>query len=122
MSHGISNGKVKQHNLQDVSKVVDKYFTDTGEFIQQQTDLSQVKEAEKRFTEGLSKLKRLNLSAGDRKHLRLAKEAFSLAIKSMKAIGKGKPTAGEQFMALACVKAVKYTSFIMAEGGRHGSR
>lgn len=103
------------NNLQDVKNIVDSHYIKAGQFLEQgYEDVSQAQVAEDMFSDGLSKLKKLNLTPGDRKNIRLLRQSFEYAIKSCRALSRNKRYGSEQLMKKSAEFAGRYNNAVTA--------
>nr|WP_144922339.1 hypothetical protein [Paenibacillus bovis] len=77
------------NDLADVKRIVEQYLVKGGQILENATELSAPKQVEQLWTEGLSKLDSLKLSADDRRNFRLLRQAFKSAIRAAQALQKG---------------------------------
>ncbi|MEZ7173549.1 hypothetical protein [Sporosarcina sp. OR05] len=97
----------------DILTIIEEYYTQTGLQIlttKRDDDVKQAaKEAEARFMEGLEKLEGLKLSAYNRRHFNLLREAFCDIIKSMREIRRDNGAKAEMYSQSAGRKFMRYT-------------
>ncbi|MHC8516200.1 hypothetical protein [Sporosarcina sp. ITBMC105] len=97
----------------DILDIIEEYYTQTGLRIletKRGDDVEQgAKEAEERFMEGLEKLEGLKLSAYNRRHFNLVREAFCDIIKSMHEIRRDNGAKAEMYSLSAGRKFMRYT-------------
>ena len=82
------------NNLQDIDRIVQEHYTAAGQVIEnsrQATAKEDAKKAESLFREGLQKLDSLKLSADDRRHFKMLREAFRFGVLSMRAVQRNNP-------------------------------
>lgn len=103
-----------KHGLQDVKNIVDNHYIKAGQFLEQgYEDSTQAQVAEDMFSDGLSKLKKLNLSPEDQKNIRLLRQSFEYAIKSCRALSRNKRYGSEQLMKKSAEFAGRYNAAVI---------
>lgn len=99
------------NNLNDIKEIVKQYYVKAGQHLEQSND---AKHAEKTYEEGLSELKKLKLTQEDRQNLRLLRQAFEYAIKSCKALSRGKGQAAVNLIEQSADYAYRYNAAVIA--------
>lgn len=105
------------HTLKDIERINRDYYIQAGLILQEggrNNDITAAKRAEECFTEGLSKLKALKLSAYDRQNIRLLRKAFEYGFKLTKELQKGRYKKAERLAKESAQFAQRYNEFITA--------
>ncbi len=97
-----------KHDLNDVRRIVEEYYTQTGDMLQMRYDMEALKVAEQRFNEGMWKLQSLHLSKEDKKGMHLIRLAFQHATASMQHFQKGNDHVALGFMRKASMAVDRY--------------
>lgn len=106
---------MKLNNLNDVRRIVDEYYTKTGDFLEHESKVSRKTpeklfgEAKARFVEGSEKLRHLKLLPKDRQNFSLLRETFNYAIKSCEAGEKGNYDKAVELMEISATYAARYS-------------
>jgi hypothetical protein len=116
------------NDLNDVLKIIDEHYTRVGDWMQAQQskckttqDCTEVfREAERRFTEGLNRLNKLQLSRDDRRHFSLLRGGFKLAIKSTHLGARGRYDRANDKIIEASLLMAKYNTRMTAHVARRG--
>lgn len=103
--------------LQEIQKIVTEHLVRGGNILEyggKNRDIGASKRAEDCFSEGLTKLKRLKLSPENRRNIRLLRNAFEYAIKSTKALRKGRNEKARAYMDQSSEYGYKYRDAVIA--------
>ncbi|MBY0144255.1 hypothetical protein [Neobacillus niacini] len=90
------------NTLSDVQRVVDEYYTKTGQWMQNAAQAQALpvdatwRQAERQYSKGLAELKKLKLSQEDRRGFRLLRDGFEMMIRACEAGQKGRYQKAEQ--------------------------
>ena len=102
------------NDLADVKRIVEQYLVKGGQILENATELSEAKQAEQIWTDGLAKLKSLKLAPEDRYNLRLLRNAFETSIKAARALQKGQYHKAEMLTGEASDFGQRYSAYVIA--------
>jgi len=109
------------HTLEDIEKINKEHYIRAGLVLTEgghNSDPSTAKRAEECFSEGLTKLKSLKLSAYDRQNIRLLRNAYELGVKFTRELQRGRFKKAEQLAEKSAQYAHRYNAIITARADK----
>lgn len=109
-----NNNNIKE--LQELQKLTQDHVVRAGQILlygSKNKDAQAAKRAEKLLGEGLTKLKKMDLSPENRRNIRLLRNAIEYAIKSARALQKGQYDKVEQLMHKASDYGYRYAAAVV---------
>src|SRR5699024_6685453 len=113
----INEGERIMHDLKDIKRIVENYYVEAGHILETggyNHDFTAAKVAEEHFSEGLRQLKSLKLSPGNRRNIRLIRNAFELGIKFSKALQRRQLQKAELLAEQSADYAQQYNAAVLA--------